>query len=119
MGLFHSPLHMGVKFVQTLQAPGTSEHHTCATSADGKGVMHVFGPPIYANCVRLGQFPKLGCIPKSGKSSYVNAKDFRPISISSFFVKDAGGAYGHQGQYTERHDIRSSACLQKKQVGRH
>jgi len=30
---------------------------------------------------------KVTCIPKAGKPSHTNAKDFRPISLSSFLLK--------------------------------
>lgn len=49
--------------------------------------------PIYANGIRSGHIPKawkqvrVAFIPKAGKNSHVNAKDFRAISFSSFSLK--------------------------------
>lgn len=48
---------------------------------------------IFRGCIKLGYTPKLWqqvkvvFIPKPGRSEYSEAKDFRPISLSSFFLK--------------------------------
>lgn len=38
-------------------------------------------------CLALGYMPRVVFIPKAGKTSYSPDKDFRPISLSSFFLK--------------------------------
>lgn len=48
---------------------------------------------IFRSCIRLGHIPtswnkvKVVFIPKAGKANHCRAKDFRPISLSSFLLK--------------------------------
>ena len=81
-----------VRSFKSYKSPGGDMVYPIMLQKAG-GVLVELLTPLYRSCLRLGYVPKIWRIarvvflPKNGKKTYHLAKSYRPITLTSFFLK--------------------------------